>query len=99
MDDFISLPHARIHKKEPTKKLNILPTNYFESFCKNWLDGIDFSKDTDFQQSIVNKTSSEDVFGRKPYAISKNVIRNQNPIELLFKDSKHFDAQNLRLVS
>ena len=71
MDGFISLPHARIHKKEATKKLNILPTNFFESFCKKWLDGIDFSKDADFQQSIVNKTSSEDVFGRKPYAISK----------------------------
>ena len=95
MDGFISLPHARIHKKEPTKKLNILPTNFFESFCKNWLDGIDFSKDTDFQQSIVNKTSSEMFLEENLTRFLKNVIRNQNPIELLFKDSKHFDAQNL----
>ena len=95
MDGFISLPHARIHKKEPPKKLNILPTNFFESFCKNWLDGIDFSKDTDFQQSIVNKTSSEMFLEENLTRFLKNVIRNQNPIELLFKDSKHFDAQNL----
>ena len=24
----------------------------------------------------------------------KSIIRNKNPIELLFKDVKHFDAQN-----
>ena len=36
-------------KKEPTKKLNNLPTNFVESFYKDWLDGIDFSEDTDFQ--------------------------------------------------
>ena len=50
-----------IHKKDPTKKLNNLPTNFVESFYKDWLGGIDFSEDTDFQQSIVNKTPSEDV--------------------------------------
>ena len=33
-------------------------------------------------------------FRRKFDPISKNVIRNQNPMELLFKDLKHFDAQN-----
>ena len=125
MDGFISLPRARIHKKEPTKKLNNRPTNFVESFYKDWLNGTDFSGDTDFQQSIINKTLSEDVkklllatsdfgnkiqgelnlygtdrklnsasFRRKLDPISKNVIRNQNPIEFLFKHLKHFDAQN-----
>ena len=114
-----------IHKKDPTKKLNNLPTNFVESFYKDWLGGIDFSEDTDFQQSIVNKTPSEDVkkfllttsdfgneiqgelnlyrmdgklnsaiFRRKLDPISKNVIRNESPIEFLFKNLKHFDAQN-----
>ena len=130
MDGFISLPRARIHTKESTKKLNNLPTNFVESFYKVWLDGIYFSGDTDFQQSIVNKTPSEGVkkfllatsdfgneiqgelnlyrtdgklnspsFRRKFDPISKNVIRNQNPIELLFKDLKHFDAQNPVIVN
>ena len=61
VDGFISLPRARIYEKEPTKKLNNLPTNFIESFYKDWLDGIDFSGDTDFQQSIGNKTTSEDI--------------------------------------
>ena len=112
-------------KEEPTKKLNNLPTNFVESFYKDWLNGIDFSEDTDFQQSVVNKTPSEDdkkfllatnnfgneiqgelnlyrmdgklnnaSFRRKLYPISKNVIRNKNPIEFLFKVLKHFDEQN-----
>ena len=33
-------------------------------------------------------------FRRKLDAIFKNIIRNQNPIEFLFKNLKHFDAQN-----
>ena len=33
-------------------------------------------------------------FRRKLDPISKNVIRNQNPIEFWFKDLNHFDAQN-----
>ena len=117
--------HAKIQKKEPTKKLNNLPPNFVESFYKDWLDGIDFSRDADFQQSIENKTLSEDVkkflfalidfgnkiqgglnlygmcgklnsagFRRKFDPISKNVIRNQNPIEFWCKDLKHFHAQN-----
>ena len=52
MDGFISLPHARIHTKEPTKKLNNLPTNFVESFYKVWLDGIYLSGDTDFNSQL-----------------------------------------------
>ena len=124
MNGFISLPRNRIHKKEETKKLN-LPSNFFVSFYKDFLDGIEFSQDNDFQKQLVNKALSEDVkkfllttsdfddkikgeldlyvtnnrlkktsFRRRLNSISKSIIRNNNPIELLFKDVKHFEAQN-----
>ena len=125
MAGFISLPRNRIHKKEETKRLNAFLSNFVESFYKDWLGGIDFSTDTDFQQQLVSETTSEDVkkfllatsefgeeiqgeidlyvtnsrlneasFKRKLDPVSKNILKNQNPIELLFKDIKHFDAQN-----
>ena len=53
MDSFISLPCTRIHRKEETKRLNNFPSNFIESFYKDWLYGIDFSHDTNFQQEIV----------------------------------------------
>ena len=124
MRGFISLPRNRIHEKEETKKLN-LSSSFIESFYKDFLDGIDFSQDNDFQQQLVNNPLSKDVkkfllatndfgeeiqgeldlyitnnrlneasFRRRFDPISKNIIRNKNPIELLFKDVKHFDAQN-----
>ena len=37
---------------------------------------------------------NEASFRRKLDPISRNIIKNQNPIEQLFKDVKHFDAQN-----
>ena len=49
MNGHISLPRNRIHKKEETIKLN-LPSNFTESSYKDFLDGIDFSQDNDFQQ-------------------------------------------------
>ena len=50
MAAFISLTGNRIHKKEETKRLNNLSSNFVESFYKDWVDSIDFSQDTDFQQ-------------------------------------------------
>ena len=50
MAAFISLTGNRIHKKEETKRLNNLSSNFAESFYKDWVDSIDFSQDTDFQQ-------------------------------------------------
>ena len=115
MDDFIYLPCAGIHKKEEKKRLNNLPSNFVEYFYRDWLDGIDFSHDTDFQQEIVKNTLTEDVkknllatsefgneihgeidlyvtnnrlneasFRRKLDATSKHLIKNSNPIKLLF---------------
>ena len=60
MSGFISLPRNRIRKKEETKKLN-LPSNFVESFYKDFLDGFDFSQDNDFQQQLVNNPLSENV--------------------------------------
>ena len=60
MIGFISLSRNRIHKKEGTKKLNLL-SNFVESFYKDFLDGIDFSQENDFQQQLVNNPLSEDV--------------------------------------
>ena len=124
MSDFISLLCNRIHKREETKKLNP-PSNFVESFYKDFLDGIDFSQNNDFQQQLVNNPLRKDIkkfllaasdiveeiqgeldlyvtnnrlneasFRKRLDPISKNIIRNKNPIELLFKDAKHFDAQN-----
>ena len=102
-----------------------LPRNFVEFFYKDFLDGIDFSQDNDFQQQLVYNPLSEDVkkfllavsdfgkemqreldlyvtdnrlnessFRRRLDPISKNITRNKNPIELLSKNVKHFDAQN-----
>ena len=49
MSSYISLPRNRIHKKEETIKLNF-QSNFTESSYKDFLDGIDFSQDNDFQQ-------------------------------------------------
>ena len=61
MQGLISLLHARINKKEETKRLNNLPSNLVESIYRDWLDGIDFSRVKDFQQKILKNTPSEDV--------------------------------------
>ena len=42
---------------------------------------------------------NEASFRRKLDPISKNIIENKNPIELLFKDLKHFDTQNRAIGS
>ena len=133
MEGVISLPYARIHKKEETKRLNNRPGNFVETFYKDWmdwLDVIDFSRDIDFQQEVLKNRLSEYInkyllatsefgqemqdeidlyvtidrlneasFRRKLDPISKNIIENRNPIELLFKDLKHFDTQNRAIGS
>ena len=43
---------------------------------------------------ITNNSLNEASFRGKLGPISKNVIKKQNPIELLLKDLKYFDTQN-----
>ena len=61
MQGVISLLPSRIYKKEETKRLNNLLSNFVESIYTNWLYGIDFSRDTNFQQEISKNMPSEDV--------------------------------------
>ena len=124
MSGYISLPGNRIHKKKEIRKSN-LPSNFTESFYKDFLYGTDFSQNISFQQQLVNDPLSKDEkkfllatsnfgeeiqgeldlyvtnnrlnetgFRRRLEPISKNIIRNKNPIKLLLKNVKHFDGQN-----
>ena len=43
---------------------------------------------------VTNNRLNEASFRRSLDQISKHIITNENPIELLFKDVKHFDAKN-----
>ena len=43
---------------------------------------------------VTNNRLKKVSFRRRLNPISKSIIRNNNPIELLFKDVKHFEAQN-----
>ena len=43
---------------------------------------------------VTNIRLNEASFRRRLDPISKNIIRKKNPRELLYKDAKHFDAQN-----
>lgn len=47
--------------KTETKKLYNLPRDFEKTFYRVWLDGIDFSLDTDFQGNIVSQAPSEAV--------------------------------------
>ena len=118
--------------KTETKKLYNLPSDFEKTFYRVWIDGIDFSLDTDFQGNIVSQAPIEDVkifllatseFGEENQAeidlyvtndrlgeasdrlkldpMSKSIIRNQNPVMLVFKDIflRTFDVRNLKIGS
>ena len=118
--------------KTETKKLYNLPSDFEKTFYRVWIDGIDFSLDTDFQGNIVSQAPIEDVkifllatsefgeenqaeidlyvtndrlgeasFRRKLDLMSKSIIRNQNPVMLVFKDIflRTFDVRNLKIGS
>ena len=48
---------------------------------------------------VTNNRLNEASFRRRLDPISKNIIRDKNPIELLFKDVKHFDVQKPEIDS
>ena len=43
---------------------------------------------------VTNNRLNEASFRRRLDPISKSIITNKNPIEVLLKDVKHFDVQN-----
>ena len=59
--------------------------------------GQDIQREID--SHITNKKLNKASFRRKLDTILRNMIKNQNPVELLFKDIKHFDAQYARIGS
>ena len=54
MDAYISLMHGRIHQNKE-KILYNLQGDFKLTVYRDWLDGIDFSLDTDFQRNIVSQ--------------------------------------------
>ena len=87
MTGFIFFPPNRIDKKEEAKRLNNLHRNFVKSFYKDWLDGRDFSQDTDFQQQLVHNAPSEDV---KKYFLATSEFGEeiQGEIELYVMSSR-----------
>ena len=87
MTGFIFFPPNRIDKKEGAKRLNNLHRNFVKSFYKDWLDGRDFSQDTDFQQQLVHNAPSEDV---KKYFLATSEFGEeiQGEIELYVMSSR-----------
>ena len=47
--------------KTETKKLYNLPSDFEQTFYRDWLDVTDFSLDTDFRRNVVSQVLSEDV--------------------------------------
>ena len=56
----------------------------------------DFAKgiQTDINHYITKDRINDASFGQKLDPISKNIIRRQNPLELVFEDVLAFDAEN-----
>lgn len=104
MTGFISLPYNRIHKKEETKCLNTLPSNFVESFYNDELGSIDFSTDTDFQQQLVKKTPSKDVkkfllatseFGKEIQVEIDLYVTNSKLNEVSFRQKHDPESKNI----
>ena len=56
----------------------------------------DFAKgiQTDINHYVTKDRINDASFGQKLDPISKNIIRRQNPLELVFEDVLAFDAEN-----
>ena len=48
--------------------------------------------ESDIDLYIIRDRLNQASFQRKLDPIAKNIIRNQNPLELVFKNIKHFDG-------
>ena len=55
--------------------------------------------ESDIDLYIIRDRLNQASFQRKLDPIAKNIIRNQNPLELVFKNVKHFDGRNPEIGS
>ena len=49
---------------------------------------------TDINHYVTRGRINNSSFGQKLYPISKNILRRQNPLELIFEHISTFDAEN-----
>ena len=92
------MPTNKFYKKEDTRQLKHFPAGYVGSFYRNLAGNIDIGSDfysritadADVTRDRINDAS----FRQKLYPISKNILRRQNPLELVFEDISTFDAEN-----
>ena len=99
------MPRARIHKKEETKRLNNLPDNFVRNFYRDWLDGIDFSSNTDFQHKNIKNAPSEDVkkflfvtseFGPEIHGKTDLHVTNNRPNKASFRRKLERILKNIK---
>ena len=67
-----------------------------EDVQKYLLATFDFAKSiqTDINHYVTRDTINDASFRQKLDPISKNILRRQNPLELMFEDISTFDAEN-----
>ena len=67
-----------------------------EDVQKYLLATSDFAKSiqTDINRYVTRDRINDASFRQKFYPISKNILRRQNPLELVFEDISAFDAEN-----
>ena len=107
---FISLPTGKLYKKPEKKKLKNFPACYVGKFYRNLADNVDtflgsdiygritndfaIGMQTDINHYVTKDRLNNASFRQKLDPISKNILRRQNPLELVFKDISTFDAEN-----
>ena len=53
---YYSLSTGKLNKKTKIRKLSNLPCDFKTDFHKNWLDNVDSSFDSNFQQKIASES-------------------------------------------
>ena len=97
---FFLLPTNKLYKKENTKRLKNFPAGYAdipkEDVQKYILATSDFAKSiqTDINHCFLRDRINDASFKQKLDPINKNILKRQNPLELVFKDISKFHAEN-----
>ena len=103
---FFLLPTNKLYKKENTRRLKNFSAGYVGNFYRNLAGNIntdsDFysriAADTDIPKDINHYVTRDRIndasFRQKLDPVGKNILRRQNPLELVFEDISTFDAEN-----